>query len=97
MWYNIRASAKNLRELEFNIDPEDIIIPSVCPVYGVPMNKEGERSYYPTVDRIDSSKGYVKGNVRVISHLANRHKNNMTFDHIEMLYQDALRLKGEGF
>ena len=44
------------------------------------------------IDRIDSSKGYVKGNVRVISKRANTLKNNATIEELELVLKD---LKGE--
>jgi hypothetical protein len=43
----------------------------------------------PSLDRIDSSKGYVKGNVRVISHRANLLKNNATVEELKLLLVDA--------
>jgi hypothetical protein len=61
------------RGLEFNLTIEDIIIPEVCPVLGIPiirdLSKLNENS--PTLDRVDNTKGYVKGNVCIISHRAN--------------------------
>jgi hypothetical protein len=77
-----RAKDKNF---EFNIEETDINIPTVCPILDVPIIKvytEGKKSG-PTpnsasVDRIDNSKGYVKGNVQVISHLANTMKASAT-------------------
>jgi hypothetical protein len=57
----------------FNLTIDDIKIPDICPVLGIPIyrdsNKLNENS--PTLDRIDNTKGYVKGNVCVISHRAN--------------------------
>ena len=69
--------------LEFNIDKTDIDIPIICPILGIPIVKvytkgknTGPTSNSPSLDRIDNSKGYVKGNVRVISHKANTMKHN---------------------
>jgi hypothetical protein len=36
----------------------------------------GNRNASPSLDRIDPSQGYIKGNVVVISHKANRLKND---------------------
>lgn len=63
---------------EFTIELEDIIIPSLCPVFAVEMVGK----YAPSLDRIDSSKGYVKGNVQVISTRANILKNNATAEEL---------------
>jgi hypothetical protein len=72
-----------LKGREFSIDEEDIFIPEVCPVFGVPLIPNTD--YAPSLDRIDSSKGYVKGNVQIISKRANLLKNNATIDELEKL------------
>jgi hypothetical protein len=68
------------RGLEFNIDIEDIFIPEACPILEIPLKefkgKAGGRKDSPALDRIDNSKGYVKGNIMVISHLANMMKSS---------------------
>lgn len=77
------AKAKNL---EFDITPEDIIVPDVCPVLGIPIQVLSEdREASASIDRIDSTKGYVKGNVVVISAKANRLKNNATVEELEAI------------
>lgn len=74
------------RDLPFDLTKEDIPIPDVCPVLGIPLkvnpghhNKDDS----PSVDRIDPTKGYVKGNVAVISCKANRIKNDATLEELE--------------
>lgn len=47
----------------------------------------------PSLDRIDSSKGYVKGNVRVISARANMLKNNATVEELTLVLKDLKRRK----
>jgi len=72
-----RAKSKGL---EFDLVLADIQIPSHCPVLGIPLSigKRGDYTNSPSLDRIDNSKGYVKGNVQVISHRANYIKGNAT-------------------
>lgn len=48
-----------------------------CPVLGVPL-VDGNTS----IDRIDPSKGYVPGNLQIISSKANRMKNNATVEEL---------------
>ena len=73
-----RASRKGL---EFSISLEDIIIPDVCPVLKTKMET-------PSIDRIDSSKGYIKGNIRIISNRANMLKNNATLEEMRLIVAD---------
>ena len=65
---------------EHTITIEDIQIPDKCPLLGIPLfaGQGGVCPNSPTLDRIDSSKGYVKGNVWVISYKANTIKSNAT-------------------
>src|SRR5208283_2776809 len=78
--------------LDFNLELEDIVIPEVCPALGIPLFSgglsEGKRMQgpnSPSLDRVDSSKGYVKDNVRVISWRANKIKSNATADELEKI------------
>ncbi len=72
---------------EHNIDIHDINIPAVCPLLGIPLFSGnvtvGPNS--PTLDRLDSSKGYIKGNVWVISYRANTIKNDATPEELERI------------
>lgn len=78
-----RARSKNL---DFNIDVSDIELPEVCPLLGIPLSiNASNKEFSYSLDRIDSSKGYVRGNVWVISDRANRLKNNATLEELDML------------
>jgi hypothetical protein len=64
----------------FDLSREDVAIPENCPALGLKLavgyGRSGSAS--PSLDRIDPSKGYVKGNVAVISQRANQIKNDAT-------------------
>lgn len=90
-----RAEEKGL---EFTIDIDDLEIPDVCPVLGIPIERTrggppAENS--PSVDRIDNTKGYTKDNVHVISFRANRLKNNATPDELRAV-ADYIERKAAG-
>ena len=52
-----------------DIKAKDIVIPRACPVTGKPIyHGYGVRmAWSPCLERIDKSKGFVKGNWRVVS------------------------------
>ena len=77
-----RAKSKGI---EFNIELSDIIIPEICPILGLPIKKaiDGNRDLSPSLDRIDNDKGYIKGNIQVISFKANAMK--LTADKSELI------------
>jgi len=78
----------------FNLELSDIVIPAVCPVLNIPIRKS-ERAIAensPSMDKIFPELGYVKGNVRVISQLANVMKNSATLEQCVLLGEDASRL-----
>lgn len=64
---------------EFTLTEEDIEIPTICPVLGIPIEAGGvDYSNSPSIDRLDQSKGYTPDNVIVVSYLANITRNNAT-------------------
>lgn len=90
----IRQRAKN-NNIEFDLDADYIksIWNNTCPILGIPLypavyKSGGNRKDYkakpetnsPTIDKIDPLKGYVKGNVCVMSYRANMIKNCGTLE-----------------
>jgi len=78
-----------LKQLDFNLELSDIIVPEYCPILQLYLhpNQDGSRSSKnnsPSLDRIDNRKGYIKGNVQVISTLANIMKSNATKEQLKM-------------
>jgi hypothetical protein len=68
-----------------NISKEDIVVPEYCPALGMKLVVSDDRvgDCSPSLDRINPELGYIKGNVAVISHRANRIKNNATANELE--------------
>ena len=75
----VRAKKKGL---PFNLEAQDLTIPEFCPVLGIKMERGpiAERDSSPSLDRLVPELGYALDNVSVISHRANRIKNNGTAD-----------------
>lgn len=82
---NARKRA-SLFNLEFNITMDDIVIPDECPIlkHKFELGKVGGDKYSYSLDRIDPSKGYIKGNIQVISRLANTMKNNASPEELKL-------------
>lgn len=74
-------------KVPFSLTKDDIIIPDTCPVFGIPfrMGDGNNGSYSPSLDRTIPEKGYVKGNVHIISLLANQIKSSATVEQIEQV------------
>ena len=92
LWYRAKESSK-IRNKEFNLEVEDIIIPTHCPYLGVQLllgiDDHNSPNYF-SIDRIDSSKGYVKGNIQIISRLANTMKNGASIDQLITFSKNVL-------
>lgn len=78
--YKMAKTRAKKKGLEFNIEKSDVIIPEMCPYFKVLLttNSIGNNPWFPSIDRIDSTRGYIKGNIQVMSTLANRMKWNAT-------------------
>lgn len=95
LYCNAKRRARQ-RNIEFTIELSDVQIPDKCPLLGIPIDSYDKwQGSHPSLDRIDSSKGYIKGNVMVISHRANMLKNNSTADELLCLSINLGKLTGE--
>ena len=100
MYSRAKSRAKE-KQIEFTITKNDINIPDKCPLLDVPFsntyeNPDDNRDYVPSLDRIDNTKGYVVGNVWVISFLANRMKNTATKEQLITFcknYKDIIKFE----
>lgn len=82
----IKARAKR-SGIYFDLVPEDIQIPTHCPVLGIELQrgKDGINPNSPSVDRFDNTKGYTRDNIRIISWRANTLKRDATIEEIEAI------------
>lgn len=89
MLHRAKARAK-AQDVPFELSIEDVDIPERCPVLDIELQynngQQGGSDNSPSLNKIDPSKGYVKGNVIVVSGLANRIKTNATLDQIKQVY-----------
>jgi hypothetical protein len=85
LWYTARTRSRK-NGMEFSITKEDIIIPENCPILDVVLTKgDGYSPNAMSLDRVDNNKGYIPGNVRVISRKANIMKSSLTMDVLEKI------------
>lgn len=94
MLRNARSRAIK-KGLPFDLVAKDIVVPDVCPVLGISIDKSLShmKDHSPSLDRIKPELGYVKGNIRVISQRANRLKCDGTAAEMLLVYQDLLRIE----
>jgi hypothetical protein len=91
--YKILARAKSRAKknnLPFNIELDDIVIPERCPLLGIKIESTEVRNSpnNPSLDKIIPEKGYIKGNVWVISNRANTLKNDATLQELKTLVEN---------
>jgi hypothetical protein len=85
----LRSARKRAAEkgLEFSLKRADVVIPEICPVLGIELDKDsstlGPCANVPSLDRLNPALGYVPANVNVISFRANTIKNDATTEELE--------------
>ncbi len=72
---------------EFALAVADIQVPEFCPVLGIRLDRAGKPGAddSPSVDRIDNAKGYVPGNIVVVSRRANAIKRDATLEELRRI------------
>jgi hypothetical protein len=88
-----RAKKSNL---DFNLSIDDIHIPERCPVLGILLeygNTVTNKDSSPSLDKIQNDKGYVKGNVQIVSNRFNSLKKDATFDELILIGEWAKEQK----
>lgn len=80
----------------WNISVSDLVWNKYCPYLGIELDyscpKRSENSV--SLDRLDSTKGYIVGNVVVCSWRGNRIKNDATIEELGLLYHNLKSLLG---
>lgn len=89
-----RNSAK-AKGLDHTLSLDDIVVPRRCPVFGYELRYGGRADNSATIDRLDSSKGYIPGNVGIISFRANRLKSNGTIEDFRKILAYMESIGGE--
>ncbi len=86
MFHNAKHRAKQ-QNIPFDIKINDITIPKMCPIFKKPFIFGANKSlpFSPSLDRKNPKLGYTKDNIWVISHKANRIKNNATKEEIKIV------------
>jgi hypothetical protein len=98
---NARARARS-KNLPFNLTRQDIVIPTVCPVFGFELDRRRGLGYTrkngrsPSLDRIVPEHGYVPGNVVVVSHRANSLRNDFSPDDMRRFSEVCERMGSRG-
>lgn len=86
--WRVKTRAKQ-NDIPFDLTHDDIVIPEKCPVLGIRLEiGEGHaKDGSPSIDRLNPNLGYVRGNIRVISHKANTIKSNATLHELRSVVQ----------
>jgi len=87
---NIRVGFKTIGEFALHLRE---IAPKTCPVFGKRLTTGNGKSHAwsPSIDKIIPSKGYVRGNIQVISYKANIMKQDATPAQLKQFAQWALK------
>lgn len=87
MWKAARTRAK-AKNIPFDITVEDIgQVPSTCPILNIPLKAGAKSNNSPSLDRIIPSLGYVKGNIWIISSLANSIKGSKSLEDLRQNHE----------
>lgn len=91
-YHRTAMTGARLKNLEYNLDPkyiESVFIrqKGLCILSNIPMTmnhhkltKDKKSPYYASIDRIDNSKGYIRGNIQFVCLGINYLRNTFSLD-----------------
>lgn len=98
---NSTRSGAVKRGHEHTITKQDIkdVFVEKCPYLGIELDyAQSARGQVPynaaTVDRIDNSVGYLPDNIQIISHLANKAKQDMSLEELRTFASNVIKIHG---
>jgi hypothetical protein len=96
-WLNTKLTNKKVNKEDRLYLLKNLELPEKCPILDYVLKYEGTGGYRdetcPSLDRIDSSKGYEIGNLQVISWRANRIKNDATPEELQKIANYMNKIK----
>lgn len=97
-----KKSGAKQRQYGFTLTDQDLFLPEYCPILKTKLIyykqdshqniEEKDKLNLASIDRIDNSKGYIPGNVIVMSKRANSMKSDKTFEDLRTYCENMLKL-----
>lgn len=89
IWIRAKLRAKRLN-INFNLQESDVVIPFTCPIFGIELkvNEIKRDINSPSIDRINNTLGYIKGNILIVSWKANHIKNDATLNEMNLILKN---------
>lgn len=77
------------KSIDFDISIDDLLpLPDICQVFGTKLNYAGGKYFHPesaSLDRLNPKKGYIVGNIRIISMRANILKRDGSLQELKQI------------
>ncbi len=95
---NSAQTRAKLYNIDCNISSEDIKLIRICPLLNVSLEYGNNvaTNYSPSIDKINPDLGYVKGNIEVISMLANNMKSSASKEQLITFSKNVLKRYEKG-
>jgi len=100
IWRGARTRARH-KGLDFSVELSTVIsgvLTGECAITGIPFDfsrqSRHSNSFSPSIDRIDSKKGYIEGNVQIVCWIYNRAKSAGTHDDVLRLAEAIMIKRG---
>lgn len=89
-YYILKTGSKEIQDASIDDLLLEGCLPIICPVFNVKLDYTSlgtRKDNTVSIDKVDNSKGYIKGNVALISWKANKIKNEGTIKEHEQIIQ----------